>query len=129
MKLNWERGMIMFGLNVPVGVSGFSEIRENGYYYVDKTGLIGKLLGNSGTKVTLITRPRRFGKTLGMSMLESFFNIQMDNKKLFEGLEASYDTELCDRWMNQYPTIFLSFKRVDGLDFSGAYDMLVLVIE
>ena len=62
MKLNWERGMIMFGLNVPVGVSGFSEIRENGYYYVDKTGLIGKLLGNSGTKVTLITRPRRFGR-------------------------------------------------------------------
>ena len=119
----------MFRLNVPVGISGFSEIRENGYYYVDKTGLIRKLLSNVGTKVTLITRPRRFGKTLGMSMLESFFDIQSDSAKLFEGLEISTDTVLCDRWMNQYPTIFLSFKRVDGLDFGGAYDMLTLVIE
>lgn len=119
----------MFRLNVPVGISGFSEIRENGYYYVDKTGLIRKLLSNVGTKVTLITRPRRFGKTLGMSMLESFFDIQSDSARLFEGLEISTDKVLCDRWLNQYPTIFLSFKRVDGLDFGGAYDMLTLVIE
>lgn len=58
-------------LNIPVGVSDFEEIRKNGYYYIDKSGLIGELLSRAGTKVTLITRPRRFGKTLGMSMLES----------------------------------------------------------
>ena len=62
-------------LRIPVGVSDFAEIRRNGYYYVDKSGLIGELLGTTGTKVTLIIRPRRFGKTLGMSMLESFFDI------------------------------------------------------
>ena len=63
-------------MSIPVGVSDFEEIRRNGYYYVDKSGLIGELLGTTGTKVTLITRPRRFGKTLGMSMLESFFDIR-----------------------------------------------------
>ena len=68
-------------LRIPVGVSDFAEIRRNGYYYVDKSGLIGELLGTTGTKVTLITRPRRFGKTLGMSMLESFFDIRKDNKE------------------------------------------------
>ena len=66
-------------LSIPVGVSDFEEIRRNGYYYVDKSGLIGELLGTTGTKVTLITRPRRFGKTLGMSMLESFFDIQKES--------------------------------------------------
>ena len=71
-------------LSIPVGVSDFEEIRRNGYYYVDKSGLIGELLSTTGTKVTLITRPRRFGKTLGMSMLESFFDIRKDNKALFE---------------------------------------------
>ena len=71
-------------LSIPVGVSDFEEIRRNGYYYVDKSGLIGELLSTTGTKVTLITRPRRFGKTLGMSMLESFFDIRKDSRKLFE---------------------------------------------
>ena len=76
-------------LSIPVGVSDFEEIRRNGYYYVDKSGLIGELLGTTGTKVTLITRPRRFGKTLSMSMLENFFDIRKDSKALFEGLEIA----------------------------------------
>ena len=115
-------------LIIPVGVSDFEEIRKNGYYYIDKSGLIGELLSRTGTKVTLITRPRRFGKTLGMSMLENFFDIRKDSRALFEGLEIARDQALCDAWMNQYPTIFVSFRQVDGLDFTGAYDMLTWVI-
>ena len=115
-------------LRIPVGVSDFAEIRSNGYYYVDKSGLIGELLGTTGTKVTLITRPRRFGKTLGMSMLESFFDIQKDNKTLFEGLEIANRHDLCTEWMNQWPTVFVSFRQVDGLNFNSAYGMLTLVI-
>ena len=78
--------------------------------------------------MTLITRPRRFGKTLGMSMLENFFDIRKESRALFEGLEIARDQALCDAWMNQYPTIFVSFRQVDGLDFTGAYDMLTWVI-
>ena len=115
-------------LRIPVGVSDFAEIRRNGYYYVDKSGLIGELLGTTGTKVTLITRPRRFGKTLGMSMLESFFDIQKDNKTLFEGLEIANRHDLCTEWMNQWPTVFVSFRQVDGLNFNSSYGMLTLVI-
>ena len=115
-------------MNIPVGVSDFEEIRKNGYYYIDKSGLIGELISRTGTKVTLITRPRRFGKTLGMSMLESFFDIRKDSRKLFERLEITKNQALCDEWMNQYPTIFVSFRQVDGLDFTGAYDMLTMVI-
>ena len=115
-------------LNIPVGVSDFAEIRKNGYYYVDKSGLIEELLRTTATKVTLITRPRRFGKTLGMNMLAEFFDIRKDSRALFEGLEIDENTELCNRWMNQWPTIFFSLRRVDGLDFSGAYDMLCSVI-
>ena len=115
-------------LNIPVGVSNFEEIRKNGYYYIDKSGLIGELLSRTGTKVTLITRPRRFGKTLVMSMLENFFDIRKDSRALFEGLEIAGDQALCDAWMNQYPTIFVSFRQVDGLNFTGAYDMLTWVI-
>lgn len=115
-------------LNIPVGVSDFEEIRKNGYYYIDKSGLIGELLSRTGTKVTLITRPRRFGKTLGMSMLENFFDIRKDSRALFEGLEIAGNQALCAEWMNRYPTIFVSFRQVDGLDFAGAYDMLTWVI-
>ena len=115
-------------LSIPVGVSDFEEIRRNGHYYVDKSGLIGELLSTTGTKVTLITRPRRFGKTLGMSMLESFFDIRKDNKALFEELEIAKRHELCMEWMNQWPTVFVSFRQVDGLNFNSAYDMLTLVI-
>ena len=118
----------MLNLNIPVGISDFSEIRKNNYYYVDKTALISELLKTAGTKVTLVTRPRRFGKTLGMSMLADFFDIRMDSREIFDGLEIEEDTSLCERWRNQYPTIFLSFKDVDGLTFSSAYDMLSVTI-
>ncbi len=111
-------------LNIPVGVSDFAEIRQNGYYYVDKTELISELLKTTGTKVTLITRPRRFGKTLGMSMLAHFFDISEKSESLFDGLEAAAHREMCAAWMNQWPTVFLSFKNVDGLSFAQAYGQL-----
>lgn len=117
----------MKGLNIPVGVSDFEKIRSNGYYYIDKSGLIGELL-RAGAEVTLITRPRRFGKTLGMSMLEKFFDIRKDSRELFEGLEISERQDLCSKWMNQWPTVFLSLKSVDGLNFEGAYQQLVYEI-
>lgn len=79
----------MRNLNIPVGVSVFSEIRQNGYYYVDKSRLIFELLKTTANEVTLIIRPRRFGKTLGISMLASFFDIRKDSRKLFEGLEIT----------------------------------------
>ena len=93
-------------------------------YYIDKSALIRELLAVSAAKVTLITRPRRFGKTLGMSMLSSFFDIRKDSCALFDGLEVSEDDTLCRDWMNQWPTLFLSFKDVDGLNFSSAWGML-----
>ena len=118
----------MVDLNIPVGVSDFEKLRENNYYYIDKTGFISKLLQTKSAEVTLITRPRRFGKTLGMRMLASFFDIRKDCRTIFEGLEISKNTALCDEWMNQYPTLFLSFKDVDGLTFSSACDMLMYTI-
>lgn len=114
----------MKNLSIPVGVSDFEEIRRKGYYYVDKSMLIAKLLKDEGTKVTLITRPRRFGKTLGMSMLANFFDVRKDSRDIFEGLEIAGERELCEKWRNQCPTLFLSLKRVDGLDFQNAYGML-----
>ena len=116
----------MKALNIPVGISNFEKIRNNGFYYVDKTGLIEELL-KTEAEVTLIIRPRRFGKTLGMSMLESFFDIRKNSRKLFEGLEIARQSELCSKWMNQYPTVSVSFRQVDGLNFTSAYDMLTMV--
>lgn len=116
----------MKALNIPVGISNFEKIRNNGFYYVDKTGLIEELL-KTEAEVTLITRPRRFGKTLGMSMLESFFDIRKNSRKLFEGLEIARQSELCSKWMNQWPTVSVSFRQVDGLNFTSAYDMLTMV--
>lgn len=118
----------MKNLNIPVGVSDFTEIRKNGYYYIDKSGLIKDILKTASTKVTLITRPRRFGKTLAMSMLDAYLDIRKDSKQLFDGLEISQNQVLCSEWMNKYPTIFVSFRQVEGLDFKGAYDMLTVVI-
>ena len=94
--------------NIPVGVSDFSEIRQNDYYYVDKSDLIRELLKTSIAKVTHITRPRRFGKTLAMSMLANFFDIRQKNESLFQGLAVSSDSSLCKEWMNQWPVVFLS---------------------
>ena len=115
-------------VNLPIGTSDFAEIRREGWYYVDKTGLIRDLLNTRKAKVTLITRPRRFGKTLGMNMLANFFDIQKDSKALFEGLEISKDQALCEQWRNQWPVLFVSFRRVDGLNFQSAYGMLELTI-
>lgn len=117
----------MKALNIPVGISNFEKIRNNGFYYVDKTGLIEELL-KTEAEVTLITRPRRFGKTLGMSMLESFFDIRKNSRNLFEGLEIARQNELCSKWMNQWPTVSVSFRQVDGLNFTSAYDMLTMVL-
>lgn len=115
-------------IKIPVGRSGFADIRENGYYFVDKSGLIEELLKTHATQVTLITRPRRFGKTLNMSMLAEFFDIQKDSARMFAGLSIADNKELCANWMNQYPTLFLSFRSVDGLNFDGAYARLAAVI-
>lgn len=118
----------MINLNIPVGISDFADIRENKYYYVDKTGLIAELLKTSAPKVTLITRPRRFGKTLGMSMLANFFDIRKNSASMFQGLEIAQNEAFCEEWLNKWPTLFLTFKRVDGLDFSSASEMLTSVI-
>ena len=115
-------------LNIPKGKSEFEKIRREGLYYVDKTGLIGEILKSSGTQVTLITRPRRFGKTLGMSTLECFLDIQKDSKSLFEGLEISKQKGICDAWMNQWPVMSLSLKAVEGNDFSTAYEQFAYEI-
>lgn len=105
-------------LRLPVGIENFQEIRQSDYYYVDKTKLIEQLIVNGG-KVSLFTRPRRFGKTLNMSMLRYFFSIETD-KKLFDGLYIARNRELCEKYLGQFPVIFLSLKGVDGLSFESA---------
>ena len=112
-------------LNIPVGISDFAKIRDRKYYYVDKTKLISDLLEEETAEVTLITRPRRFGKTMAMSMLSHFFDIRKDSKAMFQGLKIAENTELCDEWMNQWPVLFLSFKDVNGLTFASAKEMLL----
>ena len=97
----------MKDLQFPVGISNFEKIREGGYYYIDKTNLISELLSGGIAEVTLITRPRRFGKTINMSMMAEFFDITKDSKEIFKGtkiMETPYVAEI-----NQYPTIFISF--------------------
>ena len=113
-------------LKLPVGIDDFRKLRESDFYYVDKTRLIEQLLLN-WSEVTLFTRPRRFGKTLNMSMLKSFFEIGTD-KTLFDGLYISGNKVLCDEHMGKYPVIFLSFKGVEGLTYDEAFDALVRVI-
>ena len=105
-------------LMLPIGIEEFNEIRNGKFYYIDKTGLIEQLLGQWG-KVNLFTRPRRFGKTLNMSMLRYFFEIGTE-KALFDGLSISENTELCREYMGKFPVIFLSFKDVEGLTFEQA---------
>lgn len=114
-------------LTLPVGIDSFERIRREGYYYVDKTGFIAELLKKT-FEVNLITRPRRFGKSLAVNMLASFFDIQRDSKDIFTGLEIAGEDELCSLWMNQWPVLSLSFKGVEGLVFSYAYDQLQSVI-
>lgn len=106
---------------MPVGNTDFREIRETGLYYIDKTMLIDQLVNQSRAKVTLFTRPRRFGKSLNMSMLQHFFDIREDSKALFEGLQVFENKTLCTEWMNQYPTILVSFKDVESNSFESAF--------
>ena len=112
---------------LPIGIENFAEIRREGFYYVDKTGLIKALLEDWG-KVNLFTRPRRFGKTLNMSMLRCFFEIGAD-PSLFDGLCIAGEKALCADYLGKYPVVFVSLKGVDGLDFAQARAMMKLVIQ
>ncbi len=114
-------------LKLPVGIENFEDIRRSGFYYIDKTMFIEQFL-NTWSEVTLFTRPRRFGKTLGMSMLRSFFEIGTD-KSLFDGLYISQNKSLCDEHMGKYPVIFLTLKGVEGLTFTKAKSMLSEIIK
>lgn len=114
-------------LKLPVGIENFEDIRRSGFYYIDKTMFIEQFL-NTWSEVTLFTRPRRFGKTLGMSMLRSFFEIGTD-KSLFDGLYISQNKSLCDEYMGKYPVIFLTLKGVEGLTFAKAKSMLSEIIK
>ncbi len=105
-------------IKLPVGVDRFEEIRREGFYYVDKTSLIAQLLESRG-EVNLFTRPRRFGKTLNMTMLRSFFEIGTD-ETLFDGLAIQKNKKLCEAYLGKYPVVFLSLKGVDGLNFEQA---------
>lgn len=111
---------------LPVGIDDFNKLRKENFYYVDKTCLIRDLLNNWG-EVNLFTRPRRFGKTLNMSMLKYFFEIGTD-KSLFEGLVISKETALCEEYMGKYPVIFISLKSVEGINFEEAYAALRSII-
>ena len=122
-----EGADIMDGfLKLPVGIDNFEKIRQNGFYYVDKTSLIEQLFSNWG-EVNLFTRPRRFGKTLNMSMLKYFFEIGTD-RSLFDGLHICANEKICSEHMGKYPVIFLSLKNAEGLNFDTAkYQMVELI--
>ena len=112
-------------MRIPVGKDDFGKIRRSHSYYVDKTELIYELTDGTDNEVTLFTRPRRFGKTLMMSMLESFFSIQKgDSRDVFEGLNIMKHKTFCAEWMNQYPVLFLTLKGVEDLSFEEAYQTL-----
>ena len=111
---------------LPIGIENFKEMRKQEFYYVDKTGLIIDLLADWG-KVNLFTRPRRFGKTLNMSMLASFFEVGAD-ASLFDGLRVSEEKELCENYLGKFPVVFVSLKGVDGLTFDDAYARLRILI-
>lgn len=112
---------------LPVGIENFEKLRQLDYYYVDKTGMVKDLLLNM-SEVTLFTRPRRFGKSLNMSMLQSFFEIGTD-PTLFDGLNISQETALCDEHMGKYPVISISLKSMDGKDFDEAYSMCATTLQ
>ena len=111
---------------LPVGIDDFTKIRNGNYYYVDKSLLIKDII-KAGSEVTLFTRPRRFGKSLNMSMLKNFFSVNGD-KAIFDGLEISKDKDFCDKYMGKYPVISISLKNVEGISFEGAKDAFKLII-
>lgn len=111
---------------LPIGIENFEKLRLDDFYYVDKTGLIAELLRNWG-EVNLFTRPRRFGKSLNISMLENFFSIKGD-KSIFDGLEISKESELCQEYMGKYPVISISMKGIDALSYEKAFQMAVQIL-
>ena len=111
-------------LDICIGAEDFKEIRENNYCYVDKTSFIEEMLRVPPPKVSLITRPRRFGKTLTMTMLQEFFDIRQDSHTIFEGLAISRNTALCQKWMNKYPTVFMTLKGVEGRNYDFALSQI-----
>jgi hypothetical protein len=113
-------------VKLPIGIENFEKIRTNGFYYVDKTGLIKELLDNWG-EVNLFTRPRRFGKSLNMNMLRYFFEYG-SNSQLFEGLAISRETDYCEKYMGKFPVISVTLKGVSAMDFAGAKAMLSTII-
>ena len=106
---------------LPIGIESFEEFRKEDFYYIDKTGLIRELLNNWGA-VNLFTRPRRFGKTLNMSMLEHFFSLDGD-KRIFDGLDISREPALCEEYMGKYPVVSISLKGMDGMNYEMAFRM------
>ena len=116
----------MLTKKLPIGVDSFEKLRREDFYYVDKTGLIVDPLADWG-EVNLFTRPRRFGKTLNMSMLKAFFEIGGD-KSIFDGLKVTENKALCEKYMGKYPLVFVSLKGVDGLTFEDAYGRLRILI-
>ncbi len=113
-------------LILPTGIEDFKEIRTDGYYYVDKTALVEQVF-DKRNKVTLFTRPRRFGKTLNMSMLRYFFEIGTD-AELFDGLYISKNIELCEKYMGKYPVIAISLKGVDADSYPKAKAQIIKII-
>lgn len=110
-------------IKFPIGVTEFEEIRRNGYYYVDKTFAIPRIL-NNGAKSILFTRPRRFEKTTFQTMLRAFFDLREDNKDIFSGLAVMNEAGMIENWMNRYPVVFMTFKDIDGLTFDSALSKL-----
>ena len=115
-------------MRVFVGGENFDELRRRGCYYVDKTDMLYELVHDTDNIVTLFTRPRRFGKTLTMKMMESFFDIRRDSRTVFEGLNIMKHEDFCEEWMNRYPVLFITLKDAEGLNFAGAYGMLKSII-
>ena len=120
MEGAWKE-MEMRKKKIPIGIENFEEVRKEDFYYIDKTGLIIELLHNWGA-VNLFTRPRRFGKSLNMSMLEHFFSLDGD-KSIFDGLEISKETALCEEYMGKYPVVSISLKGMEALDLEMAFRM------
>ncbi|WP_029318820.1 AAA family ATPase [Butyrivibrio sp. AE3004] len=109
---------------VGVGKSDFRDMREAGNYYVDKTEMLYELVHDTDNAVSLFTRPRRFGKTLMMSMMENFFSVRKDSREIFDGLSIMGHNDFCEKWMNKYPVLFVSFKDAEADNFEDAYGML-----
>lgn len=128
MKISLRERQSGMTFKVGVGKSDFEALRKSNNYYVDKTDIMYELVEETDNQVTLFTRPRRFGKTLMMSMLSNFFSIRKDSKSIFEGLKITAHKEFCEKWMNQYPVLFVSFKDAEADEFDIAYDKLKNVI-